>query len=191
MLYMTRFPQAVANRHEREHAAGERLLQYALLEEYGIAELPCISRGENGKPYFSEYRNIHFNISHSGNMAVCALGGTDLGVDIERLRPVREGLIRRVLTGREREWLMGRPDKEEAFIRLWTLKESYVKATGEGLRLDFNEVEFVLPQAQGDIQCSREGFYFWQQKIGREVCLSLCTRYHPVPEIMKKLHIVF
>lgn len=191
MLYMTRFGQGFGNRHEREHAAGEMLLAHALSEEYGISPLPRVSRGENGKPYFSEYRNIYFNISHSGDMAVCALGGMELGVDIERMRAVKEGMIRRVLTGREREWLTRSADKEEAFIRLWTLKESYVKATGEGLRVHPDAVEFVMPEKQGEIRCSREGFAFWQQKLGWDACLSLCVRGRTVPEDMKKLHIVF
>lgn len=193
MLYLTSFPTTEKKNHEREHAAGELLLSYAVKEEYGWSELPEICRGEYGKPYFPEYREVHFNISHSGNLAVCAVGETELGADIERIRPVREAVCRRVFTEREQDWLRQKADTKEAFIRLWTLKESYIKATGQGLRTELSAVEFVIRKTINgeEISCNQEGFCFWQRKIGNTAYLSLCMQGTEIPEEMKKLHIVF
>ncbi|MBO5279442.1 MAG: 4'-phosphopantetheinyl transferase superfamily protein [Lachnospiraceae bacterium] len=192
MLYITSF-STTEKSHDREHAAGKLLLSCAVKEEYGFPVLPEIDKREYGKPYFPEYENVHFNISHTGNMAVCALGETELGVDIERIRPVKEAMQNRVLTEREREWLLQKSDMAEAFIRLWTLKESYIKATGQGLRTELSSIEFTIREtSEGEeIVCSREGFYFWQKKIGSTSYLALCMQGKKIPQEMKKLHIVF
>lgn len=193
MLYLTSFPTTEKKNHDREHAAGKLLLSYAVKEEYGFPVLPEIDRRVYGKPYFPEHEKMHFNISHTGNMAVCALGETELGVDIERIRPVRESMQNRVLTEREREWIWQQKNTAEAFIRLWTLKESYIKATGQGLRTELSLIEFsIRGTKEGEkIACSREGFFFWQKKIGVSLYLSLCMQGRDIPQEMKKLHIVF
>lgn len=193
MLYMTSFVKAEKKNHEREHAAGEQLLFYAVKEEYGLQTLPVMDREKQGKPYFPNYRGIHFNISHTGNLAVCAVAETQLGVDIEQIRGVKESMRSRVLTKREQEWLEACADKEEAFIRLWTLKESYIKATGEGLRTDLTTLEFLIEESAGKdkIFCNQPGFCFYQRKIGQTAYLALCMRGEQIPPEMKKLHIVF
>lgn len=193
MIYLTSWVKTEENNREREHAAGEQLLFYAVKEEYGLPLLPEMGRKKQGKPYFPRYEGIQFNISHTGNLAVCALGETELGIDIEQIRKVRESMKRRVLTEREQEWMETCTDKEEAFIRLWTLKESYLKATGEGLRRNLAELEFLLEECKGEtkISCNQTGFCFYQSKISQTVYLSLCMRGEAVPESWKKLRRVF
>lgn len=192
MLYMTSFPATEKKNHEKEHAAGKLLLSYAVKEEYGWQTLPEINRHPYGKPYFPKYAQIYFNISHSGNRVVCALGKLELGVDIEQIRGVKESLCKRVLSERELEWMEACENREEAFTRLWTLKESFVKTTGEGLRTELRSVEFTI-QKQGEISgisCNQNGFSFYQEKIG-DAYLSLCVKADRVPEELKKMHIVF
>lgn len=193
MLYMTSFQIAEKQKHEREHEAGKRLLLHAVREEYGLPALPVIGRGEQGKPYFPSYSGIHFNISHTGNLAVCAVSERETGVDIERIRGVREVMLKRVLTPGEQAWVADSANQEEAFIRLWTLKESYIKATGEGLRAELTEVEFNIRAEDGEdrIFCNQKGYCFYQRKIRQDVYLALCMRGECIPAEMKKLNIVF
>lgn len=94
---------------------------------------------ENGRPYLLECPDYHFNISHSGDFACLVFGNRNAGVDIERIRPVKESVVRRVFTEKEQAWL-SRSRKEypadsyeNDVIRLWTRKESYGKYLGDGM----------------------------------------------------------
>ena len=109
------------------------------------------SYSDKGKP---ELRNagkaaLAFNVSHSGNAALLAV--TDhrrIGVDIERIRQDfdTEAIARRFFSAREQEQLqqIPGPDRFAAFFQCWTLKESFIKAIGEGLShpLDHFDVSF-------------------------------------------------
>ena len=77
---------------------------------------------------------LHFNVSHSGGLALCGAGEAPLGVDVEVLRPRRPGLARYVCSEAESAWLERQGGDWGAFYTLWTLKEARVKCTGEGLR---------------------------------------------------------
>ncbi len=155
MIYLKpfTFPQGCAGKgkHEAEHEAGLKLLREALKLEYGLQVddiSTLIQKGEHGKPRLEGFPEISFNISHGGNMAACALGRKALGVDVEFVRQVKETVIRRVLTKGEQAYLSRCPAKcrDREFFRFWTLKESYGKALGVGLALDFSSVEFTLGQ---------------------------------------------
>lgn len=110
---------------------------YALLNtlwvEAGGVEPPSIARREDGKPWFPDHPEIHFNLSHSGGLALCALGEKELGVDIEFVRNRTIGLPRYALSDSEYHWYAARGSRWEDFYTLWTLKESRVKCTGAGI----------------------------------------------------------
>ena len=115
----------------REEVYG--LLAALLRAEYGLTALPEVARGERGKPWFPTRPGLHFNVSHSGGLLLCGAGSAPLGVDIERVRPRREGLARAVLSGAEYDWYQARGGGWEALYTLWTLKEARCKYTGQGL----------------------------------------------------------
>ena len=116
------------------HGDAYEVLAVMLGAEYGLSALPPVERDENGKPFFPEAPHIHFNLSHSGGLALCGTGDAPLGVDVEELRPRRPGLARHVLSGREYAWFQQQGGDWGAFYTLWTLKEARVKCTGRGLR---------------------------------------------------------
>ena len=80
------------------------LLSDLLAREEGISPLPLIARRERGKPWFPDHPRLHFSLSHSGDLALCALGEKALGADIEVVRPRSAGLPRYALSGREYVW---------------------------------------------------------------------------------------
>lgn len=121
------------------------LLAFAL-GQAGATDL-TLQRGPQGKPALAHHPDIHFNLSHSGTMAVCAVADRAVGVDVEQPREIREALVRRVLTAEEQAWLTAQPDREAAFLRLWTRKESFLKRTGEGFSRAPDSFS-VLPQAE-------------------------------------------
>lgn len=109
------------------------LLSALLLEAKGVEPLPVIARTERGKPYFPHRPDLHFSVSRSKGLSLCALGDTTMGTDIELVRPRREGLPRYALSRREYEWYESRGSRWADFYTLWTLKEARVKCTGEGI----------------------------------------------------------
>jgi 4'-phosphopantetheinyl transferase len=102
----------------------------------------------HGKP---EVEGLHFNISHSGGLALLALGRVEVGVDVELPRRRRtDDIARRFFAPGEQERLFALPDAErfEAFFRLWTCKEAFLKATGEGLSRSLRSYEIDLKSAR-------------------------------------------
>jgi 4'-phosphopantetheinyl transferase len=81
---------------------------------------------------------LEFNCSSSGELAVYAVAhGLRVGVDVERVRAVREPLelARAVLTERDRAALAALPGarRHEAFLQRWTETEAHLKGRGDGL----------------------------------------------------------
>jgi 4'-phosphopantetheinyl transferase len=94
--------------------------------------------GNNGKPALAG-RPLEFNLSHSGDIVAIAVAcaGRDVGIDVERMRPLPDmaGLLRHFATSAEAAVWHSLPAdrRERAFYRLWTRKEAALKATGDGL----------------------------------------------------------
>ncbi len=92
----------------------------------------------NGRPELVEHKGLSFNASHSSTLAVVAVSrGPSVGVDIERLRAVPDGLgvADDLFTTHELASLRASIEAERSatFLRLWTRKEAVVKALGTGL----------------------------------------------------------
>jgi len=103
--------------------------------------------GSHGKPYVPD-APLRFNISHSGAMAVIALARVEVGVDVELPRPRRsDAIARRFYAPGEIERLFAEADparRADAFFRLWTCKEAFLKVTGEGLSRSTRSYEISL-----------------------------------------------
>jgi 4'-phosphopantetheinyl transferase len=94
--------------------------------------------GENGKPYLKDFPEVHFNLSHSGERVMCVISPFEVGCDVEIIKGDRGKLAERFFKPEESAWIKHFETLEaqsEAFYRLWTLKECYMKVTGRGLSL--------------------------------------------------------
>lgn len=107
---------------------------YGLLADalalHGVSSLPPMARETEGKPYFPSRPDLCFNLSHTKGWVLCALSDRPVGVDIEVIRPRREGLFRFCLTAEEYARFGGGWTE---FYRLWTLKEALCKYHGQAL----------------------------------------------------------
>lgn len=122
------------------------LLALAAAEHWGLSPLPQIARREGGKPYFPKHEGRHFNLSHSGDRALCALDGAPVGVDIQLVKEWRPSLPRRVCSPDELAWLEERSNLWSAFALLWALKEARAKESGQGLTGGpIREIRIPLP----------------------------------------------
>ena len=123
-------------------AGAEYLLNIAVSECYPHIRMPLEYKyGKSKKPEFSGIDNLHFNMSHSGTVAVCAIADTEVGVDIELSDRISEGVINKYFTDSEKQMLKSNPKMSFAYI--WTRKESVVKAEGTGLALGLSAFSVI------------------------------------------------
>ena len=99
--------------------------------------------GEHGKPELPKKYGLHFNLSHSGEYAVCAISDHNIGTDIQIHQGERESLAKRFFHPEELEVLNKAADPVRCFYDLWCLKESYIKYTGRGLGAGLNRFSVV------------------------------------------------
>ncbi len=111
----------------------------------------CFELAAHGKPSVTSPPEAAqpFNVAHTDGMVVCGVGHDPdclLGVDVERLqRRTDIDIARRSFSAPEVEFLQGFADEQkrrEIFLRIWTLKESYIKAIGTGLQTPLSDFAF-------------------------------------------------
>ncbi len=132
---------------QRACAAAYLLLCEGLRKEYGISELPLFVFGEHGKPFIVGHEEIHFNLSHCREAAICAISDRPIGVDIESVRPYQKSLAEYTMNDSELQQIQQSPDPAMAFTRFWTMKEALQKLSGEGIT---NHMKAVL--ARSDVR---------------------------------------
>ena len=126
--------QALRYRHERDQRlsiAAYKLLQQALHKEYGIDELPQFIYNQQGKPLLEGHPEIHFSMSHCRMAAAVAVSSQPVGMDIETMDHYSEEVARRVMNEDEMRQILSSPHPAKEFTRLWTMKESLYKLTGD------------------------------------------------------------
>lgn len=180
-IYLAQYEAAHGKKkRELEHQLGKKLILKGLEELYGIIpefqDQLVILEGEHGKPYLGEYPQIHYNISHTDGMVACGIGDRQLGIDVERIRPFHGPILKKVFSGAERRRMEEiRPEEHsEYFFRIWTLKESYVKAAGCGITIPLTDISFEWKE-DGTLLCSVPGVSFQQKILKGGYVLSICT----------------
>ena len=130
------------NQDDRCRSVGAGILLKRALSDCGLSEKDVkYGTTGNGKPVIEGFPGINFNLSHSKNRVMCIVSGRVVGCDVEQVRDrgaSGKRIPERFFSEEERAYLKraGSNDKEkydEAFFTVWTLKESYIKCTGEGL----------------------------------------------------------
>ncbi len=136
---------------DRRRSLGvEVLLNYALQETYPFLSVPVkLEKDVHEKPHLLSFFDrtqsfepdrIEFSLSHSGSYAACAIAPVPVGIDIERHKSDNAGVARRFFTRGECEDITD----DERFYLYWTLKESFLKAVGQGLSLPMNSFSVIL-----------------------------------------------
>lgn len=130
----------VFDRDRRRYVAAHTALRVILGRFLGgnPADLQ-FAYGPRGKPRLVNAPiDARFNLSHSEDRALIAFAiGREVGVDIEHTRTIEDltGVAEQSFSSAEREWLRQTPPESrvEVFFRIWTRKESFIKAVGDGL----------------------------------------------------------
>jgi 4'-phosphopantetheinyl transferase len=92
---------------------------------------------------------IHYNVSNSGDLALFAVAaGRELGVDLEKLKPMPDGIdiAQRFFSAPENEVFAALDEgvRDLAFFNCWTRKEAYIKAVGEGLSMPLDRFDVAF-----------------------------------------------
>ena len=167
------------------------LLRVTLAAQTGRApEALRFGTGEHGKPFLLDVRGLPaatpvFNLSHSGSHAAVVIheGPGAIGVDIEQHRRDRrfDALAARHFA-RAEILQLGELDPARRtcrFYDVWTLKESYIKAVGAGLRMPLTDFSFTFgePGIGFDVAPALdprpERWRFWCARLGGAFSISL------------------
>lgn len=116
----------------------EALGSYLLLKE-------AISRSQNSSAEDNCFtpESFHFCFSYDQNIMICALGDTQLGCDIKKIKNIPKRFPAQFLNSSERSYLslFNGDLLNQEFHRLWTIKESYIKMTDEVFASPAKELE--------------------------------------------------
>lgn len=131
-----------------------------------------------GKPYFKFDKNFEFNIAHSGKWVVCAVHNSPVGIDIEEIQPIDFEIARRFFAKSEYDLLLNKENNEQLsyFYDLWSIKESYIKASGKGLSIPLNSFSIYLKDNDIDIFTKNEfnNCFFKQYEIDSKYKMAVC-----------------
>lgn len=140
------------------HFLKDRKLSLAseLLLIYGLNQLkiydPIIKQGKYGKPYLSNYQNVFFNLSHSGDYVICGIDKNPVGVDIEKIEKIDLNIASKFFYDKEYEDIINSENPIDSFFNYWVLKESYMKYTGCGFRLKLNSFQVDISKDNNKIK---------------------------------------
>ncbi len=155
---------------------GEILVRKIICQKLELSNDQIVFKTNSyGKPYLVGYPDFHFNISHAGDWVVCAVDKKQVGVDIEKIKPIDYKIAKRFFSKQEYQDLM-RKESLDYFYKLWTLKESYIKAMGKGLSIPLDL--FTIKVDKGEIKFSSEKYtpgYFKQISLDNDYILSVCS----------------
>ncbi len=169
--------------------AGELLVRASLKASNGLSDVK-IAVDSHGKPYLPEHPALHFNLSHSENYAVCTVSDVPCGVDLEQISKPHEivALANRFLSVKEHAAVLMSPNPNEAFCRLWTLRESYVKMRGLGFEIGLSTLKCDFHRGVCSISENnivQEDAFFHEWKTLPDYRISVCTKGKTEHEIEK------
>ncbi|HHZ65060.1 MAG TPA: 4'-phosphopantetheinyl transferase superfamily protein [Flavobacteriales bacterium] len=147
----SRYDRLLDDAKKLEFLAGRSFLKKELAK---MAHLTAgeikISITPQGKPFYSssEFEYPHFSISHSGGAVVLAFAKIPVGVDLESGVNLRLASLKPIFTDREFSVLQDMPQAEQQkeLVRLFTMKEAFIKATDKKWGLDQIYFEWIQDQ---------------------------------------------
>ena len=105
------------------------LVKKIAAEKFNNAE---ILKTEKGKPYLKGVIGFCFNISHTDGMTVLAVGDSEVGVDVEKIKKADLRIAKHRFLKNECDYVL-EADSDKRFFEVWTKKEAFLKYKGVGL----------------------------------------------------------
>ena len=142
-----------------------------------------------GKP-FLDSNKYYFNISHSGEYVIFAVSDDEIGIDIQKMDEIKKYLQKQsILLGKQcaQEFIFS--PYEDKFIKkcnsfkrfyiIWTIKEAYIKYSGQGLNKTLNS--FIVLHYNNSYyiydSCLRSDIVISSFDWEKEYKISICSKY--------------
>lgn len=151
-----------------EKLAGDSLIKTVFFQLFRLENIEII---REGKPYIKDYP-YQFNLSHSGDYLLLAVGDAPIGADIEKITKIRPKMMEKYFNPAEQKQVQTSGIKK--FFEIWTQKESYVKYTGEGIKALSKDL--IYPE---DVAFFTEQYEDYQ--------ISVCTKKECLPLKVERL----
>lgn len=161
------------------------LTRIMLVEKFNLSNMDIrISSNSYGKPYLDGH-SVEFNVSHSGEWVAAVVSRFPVGIDVEEIQPINVDIARSFFAEKEYAEIVAKAEDEKLtyFFDLWTLKESYIKACGQGLSVPLNLFSFSLENEKiiFENNHSQEHYYFRQYQMHNQYKLAVCSSYPDFP----------
>lgn len=171
---------------------GRLAIRKMACERFGIGlKEMAFSENDYGKPCFKSVQDFHFNISHSNDWIVVVGYNSPVGIDIEMISPIDLGIAGQFFSAREYEELMSKPldQRKGYFFDLWTLKESYIKADGQGLSIPLNSFSIIKEEDEIQGVGLSKNYFFKQYNIDSNYKLSVCALTEDFPDTVRVIDV--
>jgi 4'-phosphopantetheinyl transferase len=174
---------------------GDILARYLICQKLNLKNQQLqFGKNQYGKPFLVNGRSVCFNISHSGEWVVCALSSLPVGIDVEKMGPVDDALGERIFTHDEYRVLRAKSSSEQrsCFYKLWTLKESFIKAIGKGLSIPLTSFSISFDQGERISVKTESGtgdWFFKQYDWGEEYQLAVCAYVNVFVDTVKIINL--
>jgi 4'-phosphopantetheinyl transferase len=173
----------------RRQYALTRALQRNVLSAYTPEIAPAKWEFEvtsEGRPFLAsafEHTGLHFNLSHTeGLVAMAVCRHARVGIDVEKMHRAPLDVAERYFSAAEIAQLRVLPAEEQSrhFLRLWTLKEAWLKAIGTGISGGLDQMSIIFSSAdEFTFERADDGdaarWRFSQFEIGQEHVLALAV----------------
>ncbi len=200
-VYLAQLPEPLAERLTKyptlqdryQSLCGKLLLQRGFNQWRNTPDTDYLKKLQytpKGRPYLTGGMAADFNISHSGNIVVCAITGPGhLGVDVQQVVRVDPRLAQLFLS--KKEWKgVSKTFTDEQLIKMWAKKEAITKTTGDGLSLSFGNIyldqdqysfngKYTIRTQEVFLSPGYACFIASDQKIQ-----TITTKYVPVTELL-------
>jgi 4'-phosphopantetheinyl transferase len=142
------------------------LVRVALSQHHSVAkELWRFRMNEYGKPETDPACELRFSVAHTRRLVVCLVSrGIEVGVDAEGQERAGEivELAEEVLSAAELGQLrvLQEDERKDRALTLWTLKEAYTKALGQGMSFPLKRASFVFGEGgeiRLDVEAEQDG----------------------------------
>lgn len=136
---------------------------------------------EYQKPHFAE-GGVHFNLSHSDDRVMCVMAENCVGCDVEHITDIDLDIAKNFFFKEEYATIAKRrtrPEMNDTFFRLWTLKESFMKCTGLGFRLPLNAFSVSIDGSEVTVCQSVDDarYRFFEYDANDDYKYAVCLRY--------------
>ncbi len=140
---------------------------------------------KEGKPYLQSKQDIHFNLSHSGDLAQCAIGcHNPLGIDLEAFSERPYSGIASMMFSKEENLMLNRMHytlKPATFFHIWSQKEAFIKAVGLGLFYPTQDFSVdILAKEPYLIKDNQKGQSWCIQSFMPHIAYWSALCYHPL-----------